>query len=172
MTDQTDGDDAGVRAFVERFASALVEGGMQRMAARVFAALLIADTGRRTAAELAALLQASPAAISGAVRYLEQVSLASRERDPGTRRDVYRVNNDVWYRVSVSRDRMLTKFIETLSEGIAAVGSTSPAGERLAETRDFFAYLLRELPRMFERWNESRIAATGDDDLHASAAPT
>lgn len=166
MTDETGRDEAGVRAFIERFATALVESGMQRMAARVFAALLSADTGRRTAAELSALLQASPAAISGAVRYLEQVSLASRERDPGTRHDVYRVNNDVWYRASVSRDRMLTRFIETLSEGVAAVGPDSPAGERMAETRDFFAYLLRELPQLIDRWNESRAA---DDDVEPSA---
>ena len=43
MTDETTRDDAAVRMFVERFASALVDSGMQRMAARVFASLLAAD---------------------------------------------------------------------------------------------------------------------------------
>ncbi len=159
VTGQTARDEPGVRAFIERFASALVDGGMQRMAARVFAALLAADSGRCTAAELGAILQASPAAISGAVRYLEHVSLASRERDPGTRRDVYRVNNDVWYRVSVSRDRMLSQFIATLTDGIDAVGPQSPAGQRLLETRSFMAYLLRELPQILDRWHEEHAAA-------------
>jgi DNA-binding transcriptional regulator GbsR (MarR family) len=158
VTNETPRDDAEVRIFVERFASALVDSGMQRMAARVFAALLAADSGRQTAAELATSLHASPAAISGAIRYLEQVALASRERDPGTRHDVYRVNNDVWYRASVSRDRMLNQFIAALSEGIDAVGPDTPAGERLRETKSFFAFLLAELPQIVERWNAMQTA--------------
>ena len=43
-----------------------------------------------------------------------------------------------------------------LDEGVEAVGSTSPAGLRIAETRDFFAYLAAELPALVERWHESR----------------
>ena len=57
------------------------------MPARVFAALLATDSGRLTAAELAELLQISPAAVSGAVRYLTQVGMVHREREPGSRRD-------------------------------------------------------------------------------------
>ena len=68
---------------MERFASVLTESGFPRMPARVFAALLATDSGRLTAAELAALLHVSPAAISGAVSYLVQVNLASREAEPG-----------------------------------------------------------------------------------------
>ena len=47
------------------------------MPARVFAALLIAPDARLTAAELAERLQVSPAAISGAVRYLVQVRMVA-----------------------------------------------------------------------------------------------
>jgi hypothetical protein len=43
---------------------------MPRMPARVFAAVLVAEDGRRTAAELADQLGVSPAAISGAVPIL------------------------------------------------------------------------------------------------------
>ncbi|HEY7015122.1 MAG TPA: hypothetical protein VH480_20330, partial [Streptosporangiaceae bacterium] len=50
-----------VSRFVERFAAVLTEAGIPRMPARVFAALLATDSGRLTAAELAAQLQASPA---------------------------------------------------------------------------------------------------------------
>ncbi|MFD1046977.1 CoA-transferase, partial [Kibdelosporangium lantanae] len=41
------------------------------------------------------LLQVSPAAISGAVRYLTTVNMISREREPGSRRDSYALNPDV-----------------------------------------------------------------------------
>ena len=58
---------------------------MGRMPARAFAAILAADDGRRTAAELAELLEVSPAAVSGAVRYLPSCawSAASASRGSG-----------------------------------------------------------------------------------------
>jgi DNA-binding transcriptional regulator GbsR (MarR family) len=156
VSDETARDEGEVRAFIERFASVLAETGWQRMGARVFAALLVADTGRRTVAELSEILSASPAAISGAVRYLEQLALASRERDPGTRRDVYRVDSDMWYRVALSRDRVLGRYVTSLTSGIQAVGPSTPAGERLADTRAFFAYLAAEMPRIMDRWHAMR----------------
>src|SRR5215469_10353444 len=84
-----------VAQFVEKFAAVLTETGFPRMPARLFAALLASDSGTMTAPELAGLLQISPAAISGAVRYLTQVNLVSREHEPGSRRERYRVHSDV-----------------------------------------------------------------------------
>src|SRR5690606_26239492 len=84
-------------AFVERFASDMTEAGMQRMAARVFACLMTAPGAVLSAAELAERLRVSPAAVSGAVRYLSQIHLVSRERQPGSRRELYRLHPDVWY---------------------------------------------------------------------------
>lgn len=66
-----------ISPFVERFAADLTEAGMQRMASRVFACLLASEEGALTSAELSERLQASPAAISGAVRYLAQVNMIS-----------------------------------------------------------------------------------------------
>jgi hypothetical protein len=78
-------DRQAVLRFVERFAGGLVDAGMARMPAQVFTALLATDSGRLTAAELSELLQASPAPISDAVRYLIQLDMAagSGSRDPG-----------------------------------------------------------------------------------------
>ena len=98
-------DEQAVGPYIERFASVLVEAGVPPMPARVFSALLVTDSGRLTAAELTELLGASPAAISGAVRYLEQVGMIGREREPGSRRDVYLLRNDLWYEITLGRDR-------------------------------------------------------------------
>ena len=68
---------------VERFGQALEGSGMPRMPARVFAYVLAEDSDRYTAAQLAEGLQVSPAAISGAVRYLVDTGLLIRERAPG-----------------------------------------------------------------------------------------
>ena len=93
--------------FVEDFASVTIESGVPRMPARVFACLMVAAGGRLTAAELAERLQASPAAISGAVRYLIQVHLVTRTREPGSRRDLYVVEHEVLYRAMLGRDVLL-----------------------------------------------------------------
>lgn len=71
-----------VSPFVERFAADLTEAGMQRMASRVFACLLASEDGALTSVELSERLQASAAAISGAVRYLAQVGMISGSATP------------------------------------------------------------------------------------------
>ena len=142
--------------FIERFASVLEEGGVPRMPARVFSALLATDSGRMTAAEVAEVLQISPAAVSGAVRYLIQVSLVGREREPGSRRDVYRVHDDLWYEAIVNREPLLTRWSRALEEGVDAVGPDSPAGRRLSQTVEFFEFLKGEMPAMLARWRAQR----------------
>lgn len=153
-----DRDDEAVRRFVERFALNLAEAGMPRMPARVFAALLSADDGRRTAAELAALLGVSPAAISGAVRYLTQLRMASRQREPGERVDHYRVSTETWYEAITRRDELLARWIQDLAEGVKAVGPDTPAGARLEETRAFFEFLRDEIPHVMAKWRTQRLA--------------
>jgi len=148
-------DPAAVTEFIERFAADLVNAGMPRMPARVFVALLSADEGR-TAAELGEQLRASPAAISGAIRYLEQVDMAIRERRPGERRDVYRIGQDMWYEVIANRDRLFARWHETLVQGVDVLGASTPAGQRLDETRQFFDFARVEMPAMVARWRKQQ----------------
>lgn len=150
--------DDAVSRFVERFAALFSEAGVPRMPARVFVALLTADSGRMTAAELAERLHVSPAAISGAVRYLIQVNLVSREREPGSRRDIYSVSGDIWYEATLRREPMFTRWQSSLREGIELVGADTPAGGRLAETLAFFDFVQEESPAMLERWRARRAA--------------
>ncbi|MER7043955.1 GbsR/MarR family transcriptional regulator [Streptomyces jumonjinensis] len=150
-----------VSAFVERFAGQLVEAGMARMPARIFAALLSSDSGVLTAAELGEQLKISPAAVSGAVRYLVQVNMVSREREPGSRRERYRVHSDQWYEALGNRDQMIKKWEDTLREGVGSLGADSAGGRRLAETLEFFQFLQKELPLLLDRWREHRERVFG-----------
>ena len=149
-------DEDAIARFVERFASAVTDAGVPRMPARVFSALLADDDGALTAADLADRLQVSPAAISGAVRYLAQVGLASREREPGSRRDIYRVHDDFWYEAIGNRDQILVRWEKAMQEGLDALGPDTPAGRRLAETLAFLQFVQEETPAMLERWRARR----------------
>lgn len=147
-------DEDAVARFIERFAAELVEAGLQRMASRVFAALLASDTGSLTSAELAEQLRISPAAVSGAIRYLSQVHMVGREREPGSRRDRYQVHTELWYETITRRDQVLSRWEKTLRDGADALGRHTPAGERMAETADFFEYLQGEMLAIMDRWRE------------------
>lgn len=145
-----------VSRFVEHFAAQLVEAGLPRMPARVFAALLASDTGTLTSAELGEQLRISPAAVSGAVRYLAQVHMVSREREPGSRRERYRVHSDQWYEALTNRNAIIKRWEDALREGVTSLGADSPAGRRLAETLAFFEFVEGEVEAMMERWRVHR----------------
>jgi DNA-binding transcriptional regulator GbsR (MarR family) len=159
-------DEQAVNRFVEGFASALVDAGMPHMPALVFVALLADDTGGLTANELAAQLQVSRAAISGAVRYLGHVGLTARERQPGTRRQRYVLQNQSWYELIARREQLLDRWIANAREGVDALGPATPAGERLAESLAFFEFLREELQSLLARWRKQQTAAReASDDL-------
>jgi DNA-binding transcriptional regulator GbsR (MarR family) len=156
-------DPESVSRFVEHFAAQLVQAGMPRMPSRVFAALLASDTGTLTSAELGEQLKISPAAVSGAVRYLAQVHMVSREREPGSRRERYRVHSDQWYEVLTSREAIIKRWEDALREGVASLGADTPAGARLAETLAFFEFIERDVAGLLERWRIHRQELYGED---------
>ena len=139
--------------FIEKFAAVLIVTGFPPMPARVFVALLISDTGGLTAADLADLLQISPAAVSGAVRYLSGLGLVRKERVPGSRREYYRMPGDIWHQVLLLRNQALTRWSTLLKEGIDLVGADSPAGRRMAGHAGFIEFLTAEMPAVMARWD-------------------
>ncbi len=143
-------------SYIERFAAVLVTAGFPPMPARVFVALLVTDAGRLSAAELAEVLQISPAAVSGAVRYLIQLGLVHKERVPGSRRDYYRMPGGMWDSLIRQRDQVMTRWTALVREGIALVGPDTPAGSRLAEQADFLEFTSTELSGVLDRWERHR----------------
>jgi DNA-binding transcriptional regulator GbsR (MarR family) len=158
-------DHEAVQRYAEQFANVLVDSGWMRMPARAFAAILGSETGRMTAAELSEQLQASPAAISGAVRYLLQLRLASREREPGSRRDVYVVQDDFWYESMMRRDHQLVRWEEIIVQMMANAGQGSESQRRLRATLGFLEFIQEEVEGISERWikRKAEIDAEGNE---------
>lgn len=133
---------------------------MPRLPSRVFAALLADDDGRMTSAELAEALDVSAASVSGAVRYLAQVRLLHREREAGTRRDVYVVRDDAWHDAMINSRRTYAPILDAIASGVGAVGGPkTPAGQRLALSVSFLQFLSDEMERVGQRWEERRAAS-------------
>ena len=144
-------------AAVEQVATLLADGGMPRMAARVFAYALAEDSDRYTAADFAEGLRISPAAVSGAVRYLTTTRLLFKERAPGSRADLYRVyDEDVWSSIMAARLPMLEVWEKAVHDAADTVGLDTRGGRRLRETEEFFRFTRIETEAMIERWQRHR----------------
>ena len=155
-SDLTTGATDPLFGYIERFATVLVAAGFPPMPARVFVALLITDSGRLTAAELAEALRISPAAVSGAVRYLVQLGLVHKERVPGSRRDYYRMPGNMWDDMLRMRDQVMSRWTALVREGIDLVGPDTPAGARMAEQAAFLEFVSKELSGVLARWDQYR----------------
>ena len=162
MPKQPQPDEAALRAFVEDMARLLGDWGFPRMAGRVVFTLMAADERSLSAGELADSLGVSPAAISGAVRYLSQIAMVTREHVPGSRRDRYRLVDDSWYEVTVAKMTLLKTLADAAGQGSEAAGGPGTvAGARLAGMRDFYDWVQANLPSLLDQWAMVKAAKTG-----------
>jgi biotin operon repressor len=150
-------DEEAVRRFVEHLAITLEEMGFPRMPARVLVTMTAADEPTVTAADLSQRLEVSPAAISGAIRYLSHIGLIVREPVPGSRTQYYRLPDDVFYESSITRRGPIKAVADLAADGVDAVGGPdTPAGQRLAEMAAFYRFIEAELDGMLARWQETK----------------
>ena len=145
--------DAVARAGAQ-LAAELAASGFPRMPARVIMALTVSAEGRLTATELAEQLDASPAAISGAVRYLQTLGFVRASTLPGTRKHVYALPPIPWYATTLTQDRY-GHIVEVLDAAYADLPDGG-ARERVAEMADFFRFLQVEMPRLWALWKQDR----------------
>lgn len=145
--------------FVESTAGELIAQGFPRMPAKVVMALTASEEGRLTAAELAERLGVSPAAVSGAIRYLMTIGMVRSSTVPGTRRHVYALPEQSWYTTALTRRDVYGHFLAQLRRDIPRL----PAGavrERIEEMAQFFEFIDRRMPELLDEWNELRGRVT------------
>jgi DNA-binding transcriptional regulator GbsR (MarR family) len=146
---------------VERLGQTLEEVGIPRMPARVFAFILADDQEAYTAADLAGGLSVSPAAISGAVRYLTDTHLVVRERNPAGRGDLFRVRDgDIWGTIQAARRPLLDRIVEHVQEAVELLPPGSAGRARVEETRDYFTFVREDVQQLDQRWKAWRTTAT------------
>jgi DNA-binding transcriptional ArsR family regulator len=144
-------DPAAVGQFEQRFTEALVQMGVPRMISRVLTCLTTTDSGSMTSAELVRRLRVSAASVSKAIGFLEDQQLVRRERDG--RRERYLVDDDMWYRASISTAATNAVLAEAALDGAEILGPDTPAGARLADTGRFVKNFNEDLLRRAEYWH-------------------
>lgn len=144
----------------EHLALTLAEGGLQRMAARTLAVFLFTDQESVTAGDIAERLEASAGSVSAAVKSLLSVGLIERLPAPGSRREHYSLRDDAWATLFTSQNTVTQAMLQAARAGIDTIPADGPAHRRLVQMRDFYEFLLGELPALLERWQRRQRSAS------------
>lgn len=139
--------------FVEEVGLLFSELGGQRMMGRVLGHLLVCDPPHQSSAELARALQASTGSISTVTRMLVASAMIERVAMPGQRATYFRIRPGMW--VDHMRQQMssLRVMRQTAERGMALMADEAPEkAARLREFRDFYVFMERQLPKMFDDW--------------------
>lgn len=151
-------DERALGDVLEHAAAVLTSAGFPKMPARVLMALTVTEQQGMTASELADRLGASPAGISGAVRYLQTIGIIRRVSQTASRRDRYELPSD-WYASMVRQSPIYAVLATQADAGIAAVDDPdSLATERLRDMAGFYRFLERRLPELLDEWEHVRAA--------------
>ncbi|GAA1594026.1 helix-turn-helix domain-containing protein [Kribbella hippodromi] len=142
---------SGAQDFERLFAQRMVETGLPQMPAAVLACLLVAESNSMSASQLIRRLGVSPASVSRAVGYLEQLRLIRRARDAAERRERYVIDDDVWYRSCLQQVQICLAWAETAREGTEILAGTE-AARRLRELGQYFDHVGHDLAEAAERW--------------------
>jgi len=83
-----------------------------------------------------------------------------RERERGSRRDVYVVDDDAWHDAMMRHDQLYGPIKASLEHALSSLGPQAPAHLRLSLTREFLVFLEDEFEALGEKW-EKRKAELG-----------
>jgi DNA-binding transcriptional regulator GbsR (MarR family) len=138
--------------FAEDMGQFFENGGLARMAGRVWAMLLVANEPHLSAAELQEALGASAGSISSATRGLLDLGLIERVNVRGERRDYFAprraaIANVLWLRLErlIAVEDLLTRALDAFDDREHAV-------PYLQDVHDVYHWYARELPKLHERF--------------------
>ncbi len=160
------------RHFVEDVGLFFEEMGFPRMAGRILGWLLICDPPEQSAGQLAEVLQASKGSLSTMTRLLIQIGLVERVGLPGQRRDYFRIKPGAWPQLIRTQMQVMTSLHLMVERGLLLLAGKDPSvRQRLLEAHDLYAFLERELPLLFQRWEQERAASGNREPANRVALP-
>jgi DNA-binding transcriptional regulator GbsR (MarR family) len=151
--------DAPEREFVDRMGLVMERLGGTRTMGRLYGWLMICDPPERSLTELAADLEVSKTAVSTVARQLEAGGMIERAPAP-SREHRYRVVSGGWTSVMRVQLAAVRLSLDALDFGLSVVGEDRPDQRaRIAETREFFAFTVRDADEFLQRWQDYREGA-------------
>jgi DNA-binding MarR family transcriptional regulator len=143
------------RRYAEEVAVMMEGYGLSRAYGKLLGWLLICDPPQQSSAELAEALDLSKGSVSSGTRVLENSGLIRRVAVPGRRGKVYEMTDEGIMR-AVNTDQYRV-FRELMDRGVALLGDDhGPRSRRVRTTRDFYAFIERELPKLIKQFKSEQ----------------
>jgi len=141
--------------FTEEVGIFFEQTGMPRMAGRVLGWLMTSNPPHQTMGELTQALLASKGSISTMTRLLIRVGLIERLSLPGQRRDYFRIKDGAWSQTLKESLTQITAFRQLAEHGLELIKDKAHFNRQwLEEMHSMYAFFERELPALFERWEQ------------------
>ncbi len=143
------------RRYAEEAGVVLAGMGMPQAYGKLLGWLLICEPAAQSGAELVAALGLSKGSVSAGLRTLQASGLVRRVAMPGRRGSFYEMTPDAIMRAAGSEK--FTYFRQLMDRGLEVVGGEdAPGAERLRLTRDFYAFLETEVPKLIQRFQDEQ----------------
>ena len=166
------------RQYGEEFGTVMVGMGLPPAYAKVLGWLYICDPPAQSVTEIATAIGQSKGSVSAGARLLETSELIRRTAVPGRRGTFYQMDPDTIMRVvrdgtqyRIMRE-LLDRGLDLVERAEAVRAGQDPAGQdpagqdradRLRRSRDFYAFLEVELPKLIERYESQQHAGAEED---------
>lgn len=150
------------RGFAEDAAMILADMGLPPSYGKMLGWLLICDPPEQTVTQVAEALGLSKGSVSTGFKLMESGELIRRVAARGRRGVYYEMTPDALIQAASSNKHRM--FRELMDRGLALLDEPEgPRGDRMRVTRDFYAFIERELPRLIAQF-EAQQPARGDVD--------
>ncbi|MGW4028832.1 GbsR/MarR family transcriptional regulator [Streptomyces sp. NPDC004838] len=136
--------------------AAVFGGELPPMAGRMVGMLLIAEEPRLSTKQLATRMGASPVTVSSMGRLLRRLNMVERTVSPETRRDEFSLRSSSWVEVYGDNARDVSRLVAVLDEQLADDDLPDAPRVRILEMRNFYAFLLANVPELLGRFLQWR----------------
>jgi hypothetical protein len=154
--------------FAEDAALVLADLGLPPSYGKMLGWLLICDPPEQTLTQVADALGISKGSASTGFKLLDTGGLIRRVAAPGRRGAYYEMTPDAIIQAAASNKHRL--FRELMERGLALLSDPEgPRGDRLRVTRDFYAYIERQLPQLIAEFQARQLSTTEPNVSPASS---
>ena len=138
--------------------------GIGRSAGKILGWLLICDPPEQSMDDICDGLGLAKSTVSPALRFLIGSRMIEKISLPGIRRDYYRMTPNFWITVMHASMEEFTRMLTIAEKGLALLEDEPPARRaQMEQMRDFYAFIMREMPALMERWQEEANTKYGTD---------